>query len=223
MMAGALSAALLARRFTLLAEQVELMRHDPCERVEVLLRDGGRGTNDLDVGLVRSARELDLVCAYALRRLREPREQAAVLDVLGIVPTEYLLGILYALPDARRAEVRQLDGVWSYHAQQHEAEMPAALDEVERIRQLCAGGERARIAAELSPEELSGLEQFDRATLGLPADLDDEGWLVLAEADLDLARLRRQAASARDMAPDDAAAAMRALVREIREELSSSP
>jgi hypothetical protein len=222
MSAGALSAALLARRFTLLAEQVELMRHDPCERVEVMLRDRGRGTNDLDLGLVRSAGELDLVCAYALRRLHDPQEQAAVLDVLGIVPADHLLGILYALTESRREEVRRLDGVWNYHAQQYEAELPAALDEVERIRQLCDGGERARIAAELTSEELNELEQFDRATLGLSADLEPEVLVILGDAGLDMARLRRQAAECAGMAGEDAAAAMQALVREIRAELRRS-
>lgn len=210
MSGGALSAALLARRFTLLAECVELLRRDPCERVHVMVRDAGHGANELDVELVRCATELDLVCGYALRRLRDPQEQAAVLDVLGVMPPDYLVGVLYALPDARREEVRRLDGVWNYHALQLDAEMPAALAEVDRIREACDGSAHAELVAELSPDELRELEAFSHATLGIGDEPSLEHCVVLAEG---AAMDKLIAAEFEHITPDDDEAAIAEAMR----------
>jgi hypothetical protein len=171
---SALDVALFARRFALLADRVELLRPDPRERVEIMLRDDGHAVNALDVQLVADAEALDLVCGYALRRLRaNGRGQAALLDVLATLPPAHLLGIYYALPASRQRNVVRADGAWSYHVGKIDAHMPAAFAALEHIAETTDESERARIVAELPIAEERALEQFDRATLGLD-DIEDE-------------------------------------------------
>jgi hypothetical protein len=211
MSAQALSVALLARRFTLLADHVELLRSDRIERVGVMLRDSGHAANALDLELVGTAGSLDQICGYALRRLRRTGAAglAAVLDVLGMLPPNHLLGLLYALPLARREAVRKLDGVWDHHAHEIEEQMPDALGEVERIVRLCADDERARLVAELPAEELRELEAFNYATLGLPAELEPEHRLMLHDSAMDELMVEELSA----LSPDDAQEAIEDAIR----------
>jgi len=168
-----LDCALLARRFALIAERVELLRPDPRERVGILLRDERLAVNALDVQLVAAAEALDLVCGYALRRLRRSGAgSAALLDVLAQLPPTHLLGVFYALPLTRQRYVRRTDGAWAYYVARVERAMPAALGEVDELARTLDGRACARIVAGLPAAAQTSLEQLDRATLNLDGATD---------------------------------------------------
>jgi|GEM_PF-6195917 len=67
----------------------------------------------LDRVLMMGSDELDRLCAYVLRHLRE-RAEAAVLDVVGVLGPERLLAIYVNLPRRQQAAVLR-DPVWAYH------------------------------------------------------------------------------------------------------------
>lgn len=101
-----------ARRFRLLADRVELLYPDRERRIEHATEPT---RNTLDALLAGGASEADRVCAAAVRMLRKPgARRAELLDLLGTLSLDNLLGIYFALPPDRRA-VLESDPVWAYH------------------------------------------------------------------------------------------------------------
>jgi hypothetical protein len=108
--------ALLARAYRILARRPELWTHDRAERVRHALNDDGPGRlSALDAVLAFQTGKLDVLCAYAVAKLRRPGERnASVLDLLGMLDPNRIVAIYYALPDERR-HVATRDPVWAYH------------------------------------------------------------------------------------------------------------
>lgn len=72
----------------------------------------------LDAVLVSQTGQLDILCAYAVAMLRRPAARnAEVLDLLGMLDPDRIVGIYYALPEDRR-HILTRDPVCAYHVQQ---------------------------------------------------------------------------------------------------------
>jgi hypothetical protein len=166
----ALNAALFARWFGLLADRVELLRPDPAERVEVLLRDGGLdGAHPFDARFIADAGELDLMCGYAVRVMRAGGQLGPLLDVLGMLSAARVVGMYYALPDDRRVHVRRADPVWLMRLTSLEDDMAEALATVRALADaIDPDGEAARIAQHMAPGDLHKLEAQRRGIYGVP-------------------------------------------------------
>lgn len=109
----AFNVAAHARRFTLLADRIDLLYPDAAQRTERVLSDDTK--TPLDVMLVGGADEADRICAVALAQLRGDTPQAKpVLSLLSVLPAERLLGVYFALPVDRRGQC-ETDPVWAYH------------------------------------------------------------------------------------------------------------
>jgi hypothetical protein len=77
--------------------------------------------------------ELDRLCGYAVALLNRAGERCGqLLDLLGVLDPDRICGIYFAVDRKRRAQLRR-DPVWSFHVQQIEAEMPTALERLERL------------------------------------------------------------------------------------------
>ncbi len=101
-----------ARKYALLSERPELLYPDPAVREERLMESGKA---PLDIALLAGADEADRLCAAAVAMLNRDAPQAKpVLDLLGVLPAEYLLGVYFALPKERRGQCES-DAVWAYH------------------------------------------------------------------------------------------------------------
>ncbi len=157
----ALAIALKARLYRLLAERPDFSRWDPGERIAATSADRlplplGR----LDQVLIDRAEETDLMCGYAVRKLRDGGHgQAGVLDVLGMLSPDRILAMYYALSPERRRTVTRTDGVWSYHA----ARTPEGVEDAEREI-----AEWAEPIPNTPPEVLRFQRESRRYKAGLP-------------------------------------------------------
>lgn len=119
-----LAVAMHARLFRLLASRPELRHPDSVRRAESACDDQPPGHLCLlDRVLVVRASELDQLCGYAVALLNRSAP-AAVLDLLGVLSPERMLGIYFALPAERRDCVRR-DGPWAYHVARADADAVA--------------------------------------------------------------------------------------------------
>lgn len=170
-----------ARRFALLAERPELLYPDEALRAERLVHDDTR--SHMDVVLLAGMGELDRLCAAAVSMLnRDAPHSKPILDLLGVLPADYLLSIYFALPDERRGQCGR-DGVWAYHLRR----IPDGVEEAMVTLESLATVENAEEVAGLllKPEEAEGFRRFSEAllrrSLDLPHDLtEDEEALVVA-------------------------------------------
>jgi hypothetical protein len=103
-----------ARLCRLLADRPEFMNEDVGARLDMAWTEEPPGSLPLlDRVLMAGSDELDRLCAYVLRHLRE-RAEAAVLDVVGVLGPERLLAIYVSLSRRRQTAVLR-DPVWAYH------------------------------------------------------------------------------------------------------------
>lgn len=101
-----------SRRYALLAERPDLLYPDPAARTERLIASGKAA---FDVALLAGVDEADRLCAGAVAMLnREAPQAKPILDLLAVLPAEYLLGVYFALPMERRRQCES-DPVWAYH------------------------------------------------------------------------------------------------------------
>ncbi|MDX6699589.1 MAG: hypothetical protein QOE65_2986 [Solirubrobacteraceae bacterium] len=127
--------ALFARRFALLARRPDLDSEDVTHRVAVATDPSPVPLNLLDAVQAAGAGDADRLCTNAVRMLRRGGPgKAAVLDLLGVLEPDRLVGIYYALPEDRRAAVLS-DPAWAHHVAhapddvaeamaRHEADLP---------------------------------------------------------------------------------------------------
>jgi hypothetical protein len=108
----AFAIAAQARRYALLSERPELLYPDPAVRAQRLV-ESNRAS--LDVVLLATVTDADRLCAAAVGMLNRDAPQAKpILDLLGVLPAECLLGVYFALPEDRRRQCES-DAVWAYH------------------------------------------------------------------------------------------------------------
>ena len=123
-----------ARRFELLARRPEFRSPDRLARIDYALSpDAVEPLHLLDVALVVGASDVDRMCGYAVAQMRTRRVAGDVLDVLGMLDADRIVGMYYALPDDKRAAVRRSDGVWSHHVSAVERYMPDAIASVHAL------------------------------------------------------------------------------------------
>ena len=104
----ALRVALLAHTLGLLADAPHLALADPVEREEAVLGPGAYPWSILECVAVVESGPVDLICAEAIRVLRE-RVEVGVLEVIGAlggIDPDYLVAIAWCLHDPQRREVR---------------------------------------------------------------------------------------------------------------------
>lgn len=154
-----------ARRYALLAERPELLYPDAEHRAERVIADDTR--SQLDVLLLAGVDDLDRVCAAAVAKLNHDKAEP-VLDLLGVLPADYLLAIYFALPSDQRGQCCS-DQVWAYHLRR----IPDGVDEATGTLRQLAELERPEDEADrlLSPEESVAFRGFSedltRAALGM--------------------------------------------------------
>lgn len=150
-----LAIAMHARLFRLLANRPELRHPDAVHRAESACDDQPPGHLCLlDRVLVVRADELDQLCGYAVALLARAAP-APVLDLLGVLTPERMLGIYFALPAERRDCVRR-DGPWAYHVARADAQAVAKAqawwDELPTLHP----------STDLSPQAQDGMRRFIR-------------------------------------------------------------
>lgn len=163
-----------ARRFRLLADRVELLYPDRERRVQHATE---ATRNTLDALLAGGASEADRICAAAVRMLREPRtRRAELLDLLGTLSPDNLLGIYFALPPDRRA-VLESDPVWAYHVQR----APNNIGEAEADLEYIAS--HSGPDAEAPPEALAFRTKLHKRALGAEVEMTplEEACAVVGE------------------------------------------
>jgi len=126
--------ALYARRFELIAARPEFLGHDQTARIAHALTYEPPGElHLLDAAQMIGSSELDRLCGYAVALLnRADGSSGGLLDLLGVLDPDRICGIYFAVDRMRRAQLRR-DPVWAFHVQQIEAEMPTALERLERL------------------------------------------------------------------------------------------
>lgn len=166
--------AWMAFRFGLLS-RAELRHPDKAERVERTLDYG-----DLAAFRVINADELDRLCGYAVAVLQWPSAPPGpVLDLLGVLDADRLLGVHYALPREQRSAITRRDGVWDYHACRAPDDIEAAMAAIRELEDVTRVGWELALRLE-SRVKLDGLRvehlrrEGRRYMAGLPADLTDE-------------------------------------------------
>ena len=124
----AMAVAMLARRYTVLADRPALSEPDRDARIDRTLGLDAYDRPLLDMAQVVGADDLDLMCGQAVRVLRKHcrADVLEVFEILGALDPERLLGIAFALPADTRESIRQRNAVWGWWIQQVDAEMPAA-------------------------------------------------------------------------------------------------
>jgi hypothetical protein len=139
--------AWFAQRFALLADRPELT----CSRAEERIRASDGSLRELVAAAV--ATDADLACAQAVRILRRSRrKQRPIIELIEVLSPERMLGVLYALVPARRAEVVRSSAVVAYYERQVRDRMLkllAAASVIERSK----GDLFAELDACLSPAE----------------------------------------------------------------------
>lgn len=183
--------AVLARRYWLLSERPQYLTSNRAELIECML-DAQVAVGDFDRSLILHASEVDRLCAHAVRHLAH-RAPAAVLDMLGVLDPDRVVGMYYALTPKRQAAVRR-DPAWGYHLEHAPPETGEAVAEVERLAEdVQATTARLARRAALAPREArKQTERWDRAMLRLHADLQvlltDAERELIAQADQDTDR-----------------------------------
>jgi hypothetical protein len=191
MMDRAYRIALLARRYRLLSERPQYLTSNRAELIERML-DAPVAVGDFDRSLILHASEVDRLCAHAVRSLAR-RAPAAVLDMLGVLDPDRVVGMYYALPPRRQAAVRR-DPAWGYHLEHAPPGTDEAVVEVARMAE-----DMQEVTARLArhtglalSEDRKNAERWDRAMLrqqaGLPVLLTDAEREIVAQADEDTAR-----------------------------------
>lgn len=171
--------AALARRYALLAERPELLYPDPAVRAERLM-ESSKG--QLDVVLLASVSETDRLCANAVAMLnRDAPQSKPILDLLGVLPVDYLLGVYFALPQERRGQCES-DPVWAYHLRR----VPEGVTEAANALLALTVDDPEDVADQiLEPHEAAEFRQFSegllRRAIGASHDLS-EGDVALAVA-----------------------------------------
>ena len=121
----ALGVALYARLYRLLADRPEFQTADTGARLDKALTLDAPGSLPLlDRVMIARATGTDLMCGYAVAKLRRVKS-AALLDVLGMLDPQQVVAMYYALPSGRRS-VLLSDPAWAYHVQRVD---PAAVAE----------------------------------------------------------------------------------------------
>lgn len=183
--------ALLVRRYRLLSERPQYLTTNRAELIERML-DAPVAVGDFDRSLILHASEVDRLCAHAVRSLAH-RAPAAVLDMLGVLDPDRIVGMYYALPPRRQAAVRR-DPAWAYHLEHAPPETSEAVAEVARLAEdIQATTARLARHTGLAPsEDRNKAERWDRAMLrqqaGLPVLLTDAERELVAQADEDTER-----------------------------------
>jgi hypothetical protein len=157
----------------LLAERPELLYSDAEVRAERLISEETR--IPVDVILLAGVDELDRLCAAAVAALsREAPQDKPILDLLGVLPADYLLSIYYALPPRLRAQCES-DGVWAYHLHRE----PDGIGEaINCLESLTIEGAAPEAGQPLHADEAADFRRFSEAllrrALRLPHDLSPE-------------------------------------------------
>ncbi len=174
--------AVQARRYALLAERPDLLYPEPGLRAERVVQDEAR--SPLDVMLLAGVDEAGRLCASAVAALSRDAPQAKpILDLLAVLPADYLLGIYFALPEERRGKC-EADPVWAYHLRR----IPEGVTEAALTLRSTALDNPADVGDQvLDPQEAADFRQFSeelmRRELGMPHDLSEaEEALALAGA-----------------------------------------
>jgi hypothetical protein len=136
--------------------------------------------------LAGGASEADRICAAAVKMLREPGgRRTELLDLLGTLSPDNLLGVYFALPADRRAVLKE-DPVWAYHV--HRA--PHDIGEAEFVVE--------GIAADSEPLPESddpGLQEFKQKLLkrhlGLPVEMSEAEEAMVTESQQVLSAIQR--------------------------------
>jgi hypothetical protein len=170
-----------ARRYALLGERPELLYPDRAVRAERLMESGKA---QLDVVLLAEMDEADRLCANAVAVLNRDAPQAKpILDLLGVLPADYLLGVYFALPQERRGQCES-DPVWAYHLRR----VPEGVGEAANALLALTLGDPEDVADQiLEPYEAAEFRRFSegllRRAISAPHDLseDDEALAVMGE------------------------------------------
>jgi hypothetical protein len=119
---NALAAALYARVYRLLADRPEFLTADRQARLDAAWTSDAPGCLCLvDRVLIGRLADVDLMCGYAVAKLRTGAS-STLLDVLGCLDAERVVGMYLALPARRRLAVMR-DPVWAYRVRH--ADLPA--------------------------------------------------------------------------------------------------
>jgi hypothetical protein len=126
--------ALYARRFALIAARPEFLQdHQPSRTTHALAQEPPGELHLLDAAQMIGSSELDRLCGYAVALVNQASEPCVqLLDLMGVLDPDRICGIYFAVDRMRRAQLRR-DPVWAFHVQQIEAEMPSALERLERL------------------------------------------------------------------------------------------
>jgi hypothetical protein len=177
----AFAIAAQARRYALLAQRPELLYPDPAVRAERLM-EGGKAP--LDVVLLATVSDADRLCAAAVAMLsREAPQAKPILDLLGVLPADHLLGVYFALPVEKRRQC-ETDAVWAYHLRR----VPDGVGEAANaLLDLTLDDPQDAAEQILEPDEAAEFRRFSegllRRTIGAPHDLSeaDEALAVAGE------------------------------------------
>lgn len=167
----AFTIAAQARRYALLSERPELLYSGPAVRAERLMESN---RTPLDVVLLGIVSDADRLCAAAVAMLnREAPQAKPILDLLAVLPAEYLLGVYFALPVERRRQCES-DAVWAYHLRR----VPDGVGEAaQALLALTLDGPEDEADGILEPDEATEFRLFSegllRRTIGAPHDLSE--------------------------------------------------
>ncbi len=180
--------AIQSRRFRVLSQHPEIRYAKPADRAKYV--SSNAAWNYLDVILVGSATESDVICAEAIVQISDSLEAErmggddsddvfARLDLLSLLSPDRLIAIYYALPEGDRA-VCSSHYVWASHLNEAPDEVGLYLEEIASL----------------------GIRQRD---FGIPLDIDED----IAEdyAEFTRENLRREMGLPHTMGPKHTAIA----------------
>lgn len=180
----ALNIALRTRQFGLLADYPDAAVESRGERIERTMEPyRPAGLCDLDEQLIERAGELDRLCGYAVRTLRD-KAQTSLLDLLASLGADRIVAMYYALPEPRRRAVVKRDAAWAFHVMRAPERMDTAFERVEQFadaRPFAGPRSHARMTAfrrearryaaglphELMPDQVEAVEQGTEAGAAL--------------------------------------------------------
>ncbi len=167
----AFAIAAQARRYALLSERPELLYPDPAVRAQRLVESSKA---PLDVVLLATVTDTDRLCAAAVAMLsRDAPQSKPILDLLGVLPADNLLGVYFALPQERRRQC-EADAVWAYHLRR----VPDGISEAANaLLALTLDDPQDTADQILEPAEAADFRRFSegllRRTIGAAHDLSE--------------------------------------------------
>jgi hypothetical protein len=165
---------MLARLYLLLGKHPEYLTANTGERIDRAM-DASVPVNGIDKTLLMAATEIDRLCGHTVMVLRGQASKP-LLDALGVLDPDRIVGMYYALPDHRREAVKR-DAAWAYHIEHAPEDLDQVLSETQDwITQLDRfEADMARLDATVPAAVSDRLKRAERVLLrqqaGLPVDV----------------------------------------------------